>query len=74
MNEHDRSNYDYIMRLSDEEFADWMDQASDDDLEYAQELIRIRRVEILEQTLDFEDKLASLDYSQAEKLLKRYML
>lgn len=74
MNDYDRSNYDYIMRLTDAEFAEWMENASDDDLEYAQELIRIRRVELMESTLDFEDKLASLDYSQAEKLLKRYML
>ena len=74
MNDHDRSNYDYIMRLTDEQFAEWMDQASDDDLEYAQELIRIRRVELMESTLDFEDKLANLDQTAALEVLKRFML
>jgi hypothetical protein len=49
MNEWDRDNLNFIMSCSDDDFKAWFDQATEDDITYALELIVQSRGELLEQ-------------------------
>lgn len=39
MNSHDRSNLEFLRALSADALQNWFSQASEDDVEYAQELL-----------------------------------
>ena len=74
MNDWDKNNYDYIMRLSEEDYDEFLETASDDDLNYLQELMDQKKVELQMNIHEFEDKLAALDVSQAQQFLRKFML
>jgi len=74
MNDWDKNNYDYIMRLSEEGYDEFLETASDDDLNYLQELMDQKKVELQLSIMEYEDKLASLDTSMAQELLRKFML
>jgi len=74
MNDWDKNNYDYIMRLSEEGYDEFLETASDDDLSYLQELMDQKKVELQLSIMEYEDKLASLDTSMAQELLRKFML
>jgi len=40
MNNEDANNLDFLLSVSDEVLRDWYDQASEDDIEYACELLQ----------------------------------
>lgn len=61
MNEHDRSNLNYILSMSYYEFEKWAKTLSQDDMEYAIELIKRGRSEIMVQTLELYDEVKSVD-------------
>lgn len=75
MNEHDRQNVNFIMSLSDYEFEDWAVELSEDDIKYAVELIKQRRLELMDQ----EDALMNAEaegnnFAEARDVLKKFML
>jgi hypothetical protein len=72
MNEFDRDNLDFFINTSQEEFDEWMDQASDLELNYAMTLIRTARRELTESELKLLDEIQ--DTSQAKELLKQFTL
>jgi hypothetical protein len=72
MNDFDRDNLNFFINGSQQEFDDWADQAADDELQYAMELIRTARREILEQEAELLDQVE--DMSQAQSLLKQFTL
>jgi hypothetical protein len=74
MNDHDRSNLNYIMSLSDDEFESWALSVPDDDIQYAMELIRTARTEsfIIEQEL--LDAMEDSDLSEARAVLQKFRL
>ena len=74
MNDYDLNNYNYVMNLSEEQYDEFLDTASDDDLAYLQELMDQKKAELQLSIMEYEDKLASLDVSQAQSLLRKYML
>jgi len=39
MNSHDRANLEFLRQLTDDALQNWFSQASEDDVEYAQELL-----------------------------------
>lgn len=55
MNDWDRDNLEFLMSLGTEEFDAWMEQADTEDIEYARELIRQSRTELLVQEMDLKD-------------------
>ena len=59
MNDYDLNNYNYVMNLSEEQYDEFLDTASDDDLEYLQELMDQKKAELAMSILEYEDKLAS---------------
>ncbi len=74
MNDWDKNNYDYIMRLSEEDYDEFLETASEDDLTYLQELMDQKKVELQLSIMEYEDKLALLDTSMAQELLRKFML
>ena len=74
MNPYDFKNYEYIMSLSEEQYDEFLNEASDEDLQYLQELIDQRKEELNLSILEYEDKLATLDVSLAASVLRKFML
>jgi hypothetical protein len=74
MNEWNRGNLNFILTSTDADMEDFLSWASDEDLAYALELIRLARAELeLEEILMLElDK--DPDTSQAQAILKRFRL
>jgi hypothetical protein len=69
MNEWDRDNLQFILNTTDESFEDWLDQADNDDVEYALSLIRIAKAELLTQEYELLDEVN--DMSEANLLIDR---
>ncbi len=74
MNDWDKNNYDYIMRLSEEDYDEFLETASEDDLNYLQELMDQKKVDLQMSIHEYEDKLSSLDTTMAQELLRKFML
>jgi hypothetical protein len=73
MNEHDRSNLNFLLTASPSVLKDWESKVDTDDLEYAQELLNLYALELREQSAELllEAKLAKLGdaYPEAKALL-----
>lgn len=69
MNQWDRDNLNFIMNTTNEGFDEWLEQADDDDIQYALELIRMAKAELMVQELEFLDEISN--YSDAAKLIER---
>jgi hypothetical protein len=72
MNDYDKNNLNFLLSLHGKSFNEWADQASEDDIQYAMELLRQRQFEYdleLATVLDRVD-----DVSQAKKVLSKFRL
>jgi hypothetical protein len=69
MNEWDRDNLNFIMNISEDGFDEWLDQADDDDVDYALSLIRIAKSELLVEELNIMDDVE--DTAAAKAILDR---
>jgi hypothetical protein len=69
MNEWDRDNLDFIMNISEEGFDEWLDQADNDDIDYALGLIRMAKSELLVEELSIMDDIE--DTAVAKAILDR---
>ena len=74
MNEHDRSNVNFIMSLNERQFDEWASDLTDDDIEYAIEIIKLARAELdLEKMLlDTEHEVE--DLTLAKQFLQKFTL
>lgn len=68
MNDHDRSNFEFIMSLSPTQFEEWYATISLDDVEYAIELCKAARMELAMNVDEVKD------LTQANQVLKSFML
>jgi len=69
MNDWDRNNLTFILTSMDDAFERWMQQASDDDIKYALELVAQHRTELLEiETKLFDD---ITDFTEARQIINR---
>ena len=69
MNEWDRDNLEFIMNSTNESFDEWLDQADNDDIAYALELIRMAKAELMVQELEFTDDISN--FNEASQLIER---
>jgi hypothetical protein len=69
MNEWDKDNLEFIMNTTDESFDEWLDQADNDDIAYALELIRMAKAELMVQEMEFTDEISN--FSEANQLIDR---
>ncbi|NBR23676.1 MAG: hypothetical protein EBU08_07875 [Micrococcales bacterium] len=72
MNEFDKDNLDFFLKTNQAEFEEWMEQATDQELQYAMQLIRQSRRELVEQELALIDSVN--DTKQASDILKKFTL
>ena len=66
MNSRDRTNLDFLMNIPAEEFDAWLLQASDDDVDYAIEIIRKSKAEVILETIELEEVMYSYEEDMAE--------
>jgi hypothetical protein len=69
MNDWDRDNLHFILNTTDESFEEWLDQADNDDVDYALSLIRTAKAELLTQEHELLDEVD--DMSDANLLIDR---
>ena len=72
MNDNDRDNLNFLLTVSPEVFEDWFDQADKDDVDYALELLAMRKTELNLKELEFADNVE--DTTQANQVLRKFML
>jgi len=69
MNDWDRDNLKFIMETDDGAFDEWLDQADNDDVVYALELIRLAKAELMVQEMELTDGIAN--FNEANQLIER---
>ena len=69
MSENDLNNLNFLMSVSDEGFKLWFDQADDEDIEYAFNLIQEYRAKLIE--VEIERRLENSDFSEAKTILEK---
>ena len=69
MTDWDKDNLKFIMETNDGAFDVWLDQADDRDIEYALELIRMARVELMVQEMEITDSVSN--FTEANLLIER---
>lgn len=74
MNRHDQDNLNFIMSLDDEQFEAWASDATEDDIQYALEILQTARVERMLQEQDLLDLIADSDLAEARVVLEKFML
>jgi hypothetical protein len=72
MNDDDRNNLNFLLTVSQKVFEEWFDQADQDDVDYALELLARRKTELNLQELEFADQVQ--DCTEAQNILKGFML
>ena len=72
MSDHDRDNLNFLLTISPESLNAWIAQADVDDVDYALELLALRKSEIFVRLLDASDDVE--DMSEANALLKSFTL
>ena len=70
MNQWDMDNLTWIRSASEEEFQEWMKQASDDEIVYALELLATARKQMSDEITYLND-YEIVDYTDAKALIER---
>jgi hypothetical protein len=70
MNDWDRDNLHFILSSEDGAFEEWLDQADDDDIAYALELIRLAKAELIKQEHEMLDDVT--DLSEAKQVIDKF--
>jgi len=74
MNPYDQDQLNFIMSLSDQEFDAWAMSLPNDDIKYAIELIQAARLLNIIQEQELLDALEDSDLTEANLVLKKFML
>lgn len=69
MNQHDSKNLEFLLNVSKEVFDDWLSQCDSDDIDYALELLAMKKEELVAERFD-----NIKDYTEANNILKAFML
>jgi hypothetical protein len=72
MNNHDRSNLQFILSLDEKSYDKWTASLSEDDVDYALELLKAARTEAMMHIAQLADEVE--DTTEANSLLKGFML
>jgi putative SOS response-associated peptidase YedK len=69
MNDWDKDNLNFLLTISSETFEDWLSQADEDDVEYAIELLRAAKSELIVQQMEVLDTVQ--DTSTANNFIEQ---
>jgi len=72
MNDHDRSNLQFILSLDEKTYDEWTESLSEDDVNYALELLKAARTELILKDAELSDNVE--DLTEANDILKGFML
>jgi hypothetical protein len=61
MKKHDRDNLKFLMTCPEDDFDSWMNEASDDDVSYALELIRQAKSELMVEEMELHETAIMFD-------------
>jgi hypothetical protein len=70
MNQWDMDNLTWIRSAPEEEFQEWMSQASDDDIRYALELLAMARKQMTDEMTYLND-YEIVDFTDAKAFIER---
>ena len=77
MDKWDRDNLEFLLSVDEDTFDDFMAQSSEDDIQYAIELIQTHKAELMERELELEEALLEemgIDLSAAQSVLALFRL
>lgn len=69
MNDWDKDNLNFLLTVSSEVFEDWLAQADEDDIEYAMELLREAKSELIVEKMEILDDVE--DTTDAKSILQK---
>jgi putative SOS response-associated peptidase YedK len=69
MNDWDRDNLNFLLTISSETFEDWLQQADEDDIDYAIELLRVAKSELIIEQMEVLDMVQ--DTSTANNFIEQ---
>ena len=72
MNDHYRNNLQFILSLDEYDFDRWSASLSEDDVDYAIQLLKTARTEVMLQSAELSDEVE--DTTEAMNVLKGFML
>jgi hypothetical protein len=72
MNDHDRSNLQFILSLDEKSYDEWTASLTEDDVDYALELLKAARTEAMMHIAQLADDVE--DTTEANSILKGFML
>jgi len=75
MDKWDRDNLNFLLTVDEDTFDEFMAQSSEDDIQYAIELIQTHKAELLTRQLELEDALVEeTGLDEARAVLNRFRL
>lgn len=75
MDNWDQNNLNFLMSLTSEEFEQFMNDSSEDDLAYALELVQREKISVLNLIEELHDSMSTeMDLSEAQSVLARFRL
>lgn len=72
MNEHDKANLNFILNADNATLKEWYGTLTDDDLTYAQDLLKFAGLELDLRIVELSDNVS--DLSDANQVLQKYRL
>jgi hypothetical protein len=72
MNEHDRDNLRFLLTADESAMQEWYSQVSQDDIDYALELLQMAGVELAVKEMELAEADEALDLTQAQAVLSRF--
>lgn len=69
MNDWDKDNLHFLLTVDSEVFEDWLNQADEDDVAYAIELLQQAKTDLIVEKIEYLDNV--LDVSDAKDILKK---
>ena len=75
MDKWDRDNLNFLLSVDEDTFEEFMAQSSEDDIQYAIELIQTHKAELLTRQIELEDALVEeTGLKEAQTVLNRFRL
>lgn len=75
MDKWDRDNLNFLLSVDEDTFEEFMAQSSEDDIQYAIELIQTHKAELLTRQIELEDALVEeTGLTEAQSVLNRFRL
>lgn len=71
MKKKDRDNLKFIMSCSNEQFDEWMENATPEDIDYALEIIRLAKSELILEQMELEEVCETDEFTEAMKVINR---